>query len=76
MHRIASEVVRKIFNGYFLFTVKPQHNNKQSNPTTRLSIQNINPNDKLQYIMKTIVASNFEDIDVTVTISNPYISED
>lgn len=72
-YRRESKVIRKLFNGYFLIAVKPLRSCRQWDldlTNVQLSVQNINPNDKLQYTIKTTtVVSSLNNIDVTVTIS-------
>ncbi|VVC26060.1 P-loop containing nucleoside triphosphate hydrolase,ATPase, AAA-type, core,ATPase, AAA-type [Cinara cedri] len=61
-----AEIVQKMFNGYFLFIVTPQRIDNCSMRQPRLSMQNINPADRLRYTYDAIIES--KDISVKITI--------
>ncbi|CAH1736028.1 unnamed protein product [Aphis gossypii] len=67
-----TQIIKKIFNGYFMFSVKP-YCRKLRDINSLLSIQNINPSDSLQYTYNTLwLDSNRKTIVVTVTLLEAY----
>ncbi|KAE9539862.1 hypothetical protein AGLY_005114 [Aphis glycines] len=70
--RKETQIIKKIFNGYFMFSVKP-YCRKLRDIHSLLSIQNINPSDSLQYTYNTLwLDSNRKTIVVTVTLLEAY----
>ncbi|XP_022165216.1 uncharacterized protein LOC111030150 [Myzus persicae] len=68
-----AEIIKKIFNGYFMFSVKPQRRMQRDiNPL--LSMQNINPSDLFQYTYTATQESNQKMITVTVSLVETYSS--
>lgn len=71
--RRQAEIIKKIFNGYFMFSVKPQRRMQRDiNPL--LSMQNINPSDLFQYTYTATQESNQKMITVTVSLVETYSS--
>lgn len=69
VYRIESGVVRKLFNAYFLFTVMIRQNcSNGRHDVVRLSMQNINPNDKLRYKKVANMTTDLNYIYITVKI--------
>ncbi|XP_026819133.1 uncharacterized protein LOC113557778 [Rhopalosiphum maidis] len=64
--------LKKIFNGYFMFSVKP-YRRMQRNSNSLLSMQNINPSDLFQY-RYTAQESYQNMITITVTLMEPHKS--
>ncbi|VVC45694.1 Hypothetical protein CINCED_3A009862 [Cinara cedri] len=66
-----AEFVKKIFNGYFMFTVKypssHRRRNRDSNPC--ITMRNINPADQLQYTHDWELYTNGNVITVTVSMT-------
>ncbi|XP_026804994.1 uncharacterized protein LOC113548347 [Rhopalosiphum maidis] len=67
-----SQILKKIFNGYFMFSVKPQRRKLCQDFNSHLSIQNINPSDSLQYTYTKSLESNEKTFMVSVTLVEVY----
>lgn len=67
--RSETKVVRKIFNGYFLFAVKSLRH-KTRDTGTQLVMQNINPADPLKYKYEATTQPPLKGILVTVSLLN------
>lgn len=69
--RKRAQIVHKVFNGYFLFVVKPQklRDDNQHITGPNISMQNINPADTLRYKYDAIIEP--QDISVKMTIIQP-----
>ncbi|XP_025199249.1 uncharacterized protein LOC112597418 [Melanaphis sacchari] len=67
-----SQILKKICNGYFMFSVKKfRRRYNEFNPIP-LSMQNINPSDSLKYTYTALLESNQKMIIVSVTLVEPY----
>ncbi|XP_025202980.1 uncharacterized protein LOC112600050 [Melanaphis sacchari] len=65
------QILKKIFNGYFMFSVKPYRRMHQDFKSL-LSMQNINPSDSFQYTYTASLESHQNAITVTVTLMEIY----
>ncbi|KAL4089793.1 hypothetical protein QTP88_024757 [Uroleucon formosanum] len=71
--KMQAEIIKKIFNGYFMFSVKPQRRwHKDIN--SLLSMQNINPSDLFQYRYTATQESHQKMLTVTVSLVETYSS--
>ncbi|VVC45695.1 Hypothetical protein CINCED_3A004942 [Cinara cedri] len=66
----ADEFVKKIFNGYFMFTVRyPSYRPRAQDTKPHITVRNINPADEVLYTHDWTLDIPREDITVTVSIA-------